>query len=412
MESGNFTYYPATSPANIQNCMNKAGDKVTKMFWWHKEGWFKYNYLLISAHYGLDLEKSKKMDTSCREAFLVPDSAKVFGDSGGFQAWTLGKIIPNQVIIDWYEKNCDYGFIQDFPEKFINMRNQMKAGKIHIDSKEVYKRMAEYQAESNVEFLKAKLSKCKLYNILHGDSLEQMDYWFETVKNDKMFGWGVPVRPPDPFKTAFLLAFFHSKGIKENVHLLGCSGYDAIPVIAYASKWISNITFDSSSWAGGSMYRAYSNPLNIRQKFALGDKAVSKYEKLPCDCPVCSKITNTKAIYEGTGIAGNILSLHNLYWLLWFIERIKDLTQVPSDFKEMIKTSFSKDVLHSMDYLEMAMKDFSGANIKYRSMLNDRRSLLETTEKYEESGMISDLYPEPEKKSKKKKKLESVEDLI
>jgi queuine/archaeosine tRNA-ribosyltransferase len=412
---GKFRYLPAMSPTVPMSILNHIGyEKARKLFWWDEKGFFKNPNLLISAFYGWKMQKSH--GRSNRKDLYIPDGCEVFGDSGGYQSKTSGDIITNEQILDWYEDNCDFGFVQDFPLKYIKLKDDIANKKVIMDGFEVTKKMADFQAESNEDFLKRKLTRCKMYNILHGDSLKQLDYWFDTCKNDKMYGWAISTGALDISKITFILAYIYSKGVRKNVHMFGVSRFDMIPVIAHASKYIENITFDSSSWAIGSMYRVYVNPFDIRGKFFIGYKSGEKYTTLPCSCPVCSSITNIKAIYANTGLAGHLISLHNLYHALQFVDRFRSLLQVKEDFNKAVKGMFGDEPLDCIKYFDEAAVDFHKANTKHYRMWTEYNGLFESQQiqTFGQDTLLNELYPEEvkEKKSKKKKKEKEEVDMM
>lgn len=403
---GNCTYLPALLPKIFTEQVVKLGfERARKMFWWDEKAFFKHNSLLISAYYGME-KKDDEQTKFVRKFLQIPEDAKLYGDSGGFQSMTLRKVIPNEDIMDWYENNCDFAFVQDFPKKYIDFKNQEADTKQHLSRSDSFKMFAEFQAESNKEFMKRKFTKCKLYNIVHGNNVAQMDHWFDTVKNDKMFGWTSSIKPTDPFRVAFSLAHFFKKGVRENVHVFAASGFETIPLIIWATKYIDNITFDSSSWMAGNIYRAYCSPIDITKKLVIGNSSKGQYDKLPCDCPVCRNLKNTKKIYENNATAASLVSLHNLYWMLWYIERLKGMMQVESDFRGIVKMSFGTEVIQAMNYLDEAVVDFDKANTKYWEHLGPKRNLFQEKEDYSEMSMMNELIPPPEKKKRKKKEVQ------
>lgn len=405
MSIGNATYLPALLPAIFTNQVKTLGiEKARRMFWWDEKGFFKHDSVLISAHYGQQDAETQ----NCREFLQIPDGAKLYGDSGGFQALTQKKVIDNEKLLDWFDRNCDFGFANDFPEKFIKMRTSDQYKNQHTPTvmNNTYKDMMVWMAESNEVLLRRKMKRCKLYNIVHGQNLKQMNEWFDTVKDDRFYGWATGIKPTDPFKVAFALAFLYHKGVKKNVHILGCSGYETIPVVIWATKWIDNITFDSSSWMAGNVYRSYCNPLDIRKKLIIGNSSTGQYtQKLPCNCPVCSSIKNTAKIYDNNATSASLVSLHNLYWMLWFTEMLKGQMQVEGDYMTTIRTVFGPEPLNAINYLNEAMVDFERANRKYADHLSTKRTLFDDQVSFEEKEFDAlKVLEEPKKKGKKKKK--------
>lgn len=411
MSKGNCTYIPATMPGIHLNQFKQLEKKAKRMWWWREEGFFQHSHLLISVYYGMYGKLKNGPTKNIRKNLGFPEDKILFGDSGGFQSQTLGKVVPNEDIFEWYENNCDYGFVQDFPQKYVEMART--GVRREWNDKDFLKRSAEFQAESNQEFLRQKFTKCKLYNVLHGENVQQMDFWFDTVKNDKMFGWASGQKPTEPFRIAFKLAYFYKKGIKKNIHIFAASGSTTIPLMVYATKYFDNITFDSSSWAVGDMYRSFINPMALGTKITIGDISSARYTKLPCSCPVCINIKNTRMMYDGKAISSNLISLHNLYWMLWTVDRWKELLGVEKDFKSTVYHTCSQEVTHAIEYLDEAIKDFEGANAKYWNQLNNKRGLFSDEEQRVDAGEEGtiDIFQqqEDEKKPKKKGKKEKKE---
>lgn len=402
-------YVPATMPGIHLNQLKHLDEKAFKMWWWKQQGFFQYNKLLISVFYCMYEKAKLGPNRRIRKELGIPDDVKLYGDSGGFQSQTLGKVVPNEDILEWYENNCDYGFIQDFPIEYVKLRQQ--GVRTEWNDKDILKLSAEFQAKSNQQFLKAKLTKCKLYNVLHGENVQQMEHWFNTVKNDEMYGWASGQKPTEAFRIAFKLAYFYHKGIRKNIHIFAASGSTSIPILVYAAKYMKNITYDSSSWAVGDMYRSFINPLDLSSKITIGEISKGRYTKMPCTCPVCKSIKNVDNMYDGKAISSNMISLHNLWWMLWYVDMWKAQLEVEYDFRNTAKRLVGDSLVHCLDYFDLAIKDFDRANSKYWDQINIKRGLFrdeQTNQSLGETGKF-DLFKELDAKveeGKKKKKRE------
>jgi len=116
-----FKYIPAHSPGTFE------GYKIDgkPLEWWNKDNpFFKYPYLLVSAFMGVQSKWTREENVKEKDVI-------VFGDSGGFQAVTLGKVQPTISVLKWLERNCDIGFTLDYSpfEKVENFKKGKRGEK-------------------------------------------------------------------------------------------------------------------------------------------------------------------------------------------------------------------------------------------------------------------------------------------
>ena len=90
-----------------------------------------------------------------------------------------------------------------------------------------------------------------------------------------------------------------------------------MPTLVYcASKVKQRVTYDSSSYNIGSIYRTYYQPLDMGPHISFGEKFKVKnphIKELPCQCPVCNSIKDINDLNKTDIYAGTLISLHNLY---------------------------------------------------------------------------------------------------
>lgn len=357
-------YIPAFFPSVFVSILKKYGQKAEQFLWWSKESFFYYPYFLVSAFYGVD----KFFDF--RKHFLVSEDVFVMGDSGGYQAMTCNKVINPEDSINWLCNNCNVGFVLDYPGESVSIGGR----KMIWGSVEEFKYAAYKTLENNQIFQEKRTGSMLIYNILHGRNLSQLNFWFDVVNQVQFEGWAIGMKPPSPFRMIFGAMFLYSKGVKKNVHFLGCSGIDFIPLLSYLSRYIENLTFDSSSFAIGSKYRSFLI-YDLRMNIFLGEKAGDNiYNVLPCDCPVCLKIKDVSKLYT-TPVAGNILSLHNLYQMLRYVNMLNALTKV--DLVRFVE-KYIPQYRVLLDYIDCCVEEgFEVATKKFNCLFFDEGFFLE-----------------------------------
>jgi len=317
-----------------------------------------------------------KIKVEFRDFMNISPDVEVWGDSGGYQSSSLGEFIPIEKILNWYERNCNYGFIQDFPGEFL----KLEGGDQDWVSFDEFKKSADATAKSNESFAAYKSGggKCKIYNIQHGRNLDQMEYWYSAVKNDIFDGWSIGTKPTNSYMVSFGLAYMYSKGVRKNVHVFAASGNDVLPLLVWVSNYIDHLTTDSTSYAIGNRFHRYFNPLDIRQKLLIGGGSIEKYKQLPCDCPVCMSVKKIDALYAPTAIAGTMISLHNLFHMNQYVNLLRLLAQNKADFMEYVASSCSDETKVGIEYFEYAVKyGFDKANERYMHLLDSKHNLFE-----------------------------------
>jgi hypothetical protein len=99
--------------------------------------------------------------------------------------------------------------------------------------------------------------------------------------------------------------------------------------------------------------------------------------------------------------------------MLWYVDRWKDLLQVEYDFKASVKTLCGEETLHAIEYLDMAIVDFEGANKKYLMQLSEKRSLFDDASSkidYEEVSFSEMNDPEEMEKKMEKRVKKAIEE--
>jgi len=226
------------------------------------------------------------------------------------------------------------------------------------------------QSVENFEFFEKnrKNTKAKMLNVLHGETYELMNIWYEKVKDFNFDGFAIGMKPAwDPMIQARGFLFLKEKGEfdKESfkwLHFFGTSGKHVVPTLIYAATKLDNIevSYDSSSYNMGSIYRRYQLPFNIGPMLYFGDsfkEANPGLKELPCDCPVCKSIgsideLNTKEIFAGT-----LISLHNMYQYINYNDTLNSLVDNKEKFLEYLKAlNISEKTLKSIEFIDFGLE--------------------------------------------------------
>lgn len=365
--ANNLHYIPATVPGgpNMSNTrIGIVGGEEIDLSWWRDKSILKYNNILISAFYG-------KSHPSLREEFKIGNNVRLFGDSGGFQIESLMQLKGREIsispleVLEWEEKNCDVGFVLDYP--LIEGDRQHFEGNMEKSFNNFKIMSGAYNNNS----------KMKLYNILqsYGPNIGYLEDWYNKMSCfENLKGWGISCNPAmssyRTYQLALCGAYMIDKGIKQNLHFLAFGG-SMIPILAYLSQYVDNITFDSSSWGEGNRRRNYFSPYGIPSagKIFFGDKINNKLKQLPCGCPVCQKVGNNFGFFNDNGSTpGAIMSLHNLWVIINFTnmcDRLKDDREL---FIEIIKPD--NEMQLAFDFIDYSVeKGFQKAVAKYHNQM-------------------------------------------
>lgn len=324
--------------------------------WWTEKSPFYYPRLLVSAYYGM------KSAHFFRDEYKIGKDTMFMGDSGGFQIASVRKkggnlkgLTPINVL-DWLKTNCDIGMALDIPPTLSGEQ----------PSEQEYQ-WAKDTLVANNNVYERHRDDLMCYNVLHGETDERMNDWYNSVKDTSFEGWAVGLKPSShPILQARGLGFMAQNGHTENIHVLGASGFDVMPLFAHASKKIDNLTYDSSSYNRGVIERQWLLPMNLKLKMHFGTKDVSetkgtvantRLHSMPCNCPVCVSVPPEQMYDEGSQ-AGSLLSMHNLYWYLYYADTMKIMSQGNQDVFRGFVGSVCKDTaVLAMDIFDAKMNN-------------------------------------------------------
>jgi len=341
------------------------------------ESHYEYNIGLQSCYYGIT-GVGKNNSKSFRDMIGFPKDKTLIGDSGGFQIASFKKRgeVCNLTPIDslrWQEANCDVMMNLDIPptlDKIPTYEDFMKALDESVKNFELFER--ERKRHDNF-----------LLNVLHGENIKLMDIWYDKVKDFKFDGFAVGMKPPwDPMIQAMGFMYLWEKGEFEKesfkwVHFFGTSGKNVVPAIVYmASKLPSHIrvSYDSSSYNIGSIYRTYYLPLDQGPNLSFGNKFEKinpHLKQLPCMCPVCSSVGDVNELNTTDIYAGTLISLHNLYQYIDYNNILNSIVNDKDKFIDYLRqVNNNEKTLMSIEFIDFAMdKGLKNAVDKYAKWL-------------------------------------------
>jgi len=322
------SFYPSLTHLPSPKCQYK-GRYIS---WVRENPIFLYDKMLISYHYG---KKGSKDD-------IGDHIASVMGDSGGFQATSLGIDIDPKVVIDWQNRVCDIGLTLDIPpfDKNDVINGDYLVGKDFDKCMNI--------SNKNANIMRGKKDEnLDLYLVLQGGNDQDRQRWLdEGLKEyNDWEGYALSVKPPgNPYILVDWLKFAIDNNLK-NIHILGVSGKYTMGILLYLSNYFDSIKFDSSSYNTGRRFRKYNFPYDTSNGMIFTSKENIRQEKykimpdiLPCDCPVCRGIDDIKVLFdnnEKTEI-GELISMHNLYQYIRYIRVLKSILPNPYLYRQFI----------------------------------------------------------------------------
>ena len=363
------TYIPALGlqyeDAWIKN-LNQRGFDFT---WFSDKAFFKYPYMLTNAYYGIE-----RGYQDYRKRFKYPDDHILVGDSGGFQIAQYSKkgkdIKINPVdILRWLESNSDIGMNLDIPPVISykdSLKRSVKNFKIFKDNRQNY--------------------NFKLYNILHGNNLQEIERWYKVVHRYPFDGWAIGIKPStNTFLQLLCYLILIQKGessIKDWCHVFGVSGLQNMLSLSIASEHFdSKITFDSSSYNMGSRFRMYYIPWNVRYIIDFGRNATNHLDRLPCKCPVCLNSDPSIMYDQQDPRTPFLISIHNLYH---FMEVNNIINVLAKDHEALDCYADSLGELEFVKIVRRFLKDFDDHNYQY---VYEKYKQLFVMDKYTKEGL-------------------------
>jgi queuine/archaeosine tRNA-ribosyltransferase len=150
-------YIPAEMPALVLHYLENKQNK--SLFWGTKTSVIQYPFMLVSTYFGLKVpnfrDELKKYD--------LMDNFLIFGDSGGFQNYSMNANLNPIDVLRWQEKNCDIAATFDYPIGPDDNNNKIKEKQIKtVDNA--------YMALNN------KQTNIKIYAAVQGHSIDEQQF--------------------------------------------------------------------------------------------------------------------------------------------------------------------------------------------------------------------------------------------
>ena len=360
-------YYPAISVGTFQSALITDDHYFGKHFRFyeedHEDSFFFYPYLLISAAHNFKKKELRKTIN-----FPKTNEHMLFIDSGGFQlatgALTEDKY-SNKTALEWSEENGDIFPILDRPPYVTG-----KAGTDNKDRlKECLKKTviaAKFYTDNRTK------SDTNVLNVLHGRSMDELEYWYKFVKAFKFEGWaGGGIKSLAEMLRSILFlknkGEFDRNGDPVYFHIFGISKASFMPYIEFTQHLFNKagynviISFDSSYPLKTSAFGNYFlytsitgiSQMNWSNKYKeLYEKKLTDAHRLPCPCPICTSVTDIRQFLKEPKIFYNITAAHNLYRFFDFKRTIENLVFL--DMEELWETSFDATTRRNFKIIEKA----------------------------------------------------------
>lgn len=313
----------------------RAKDKYKEfdLTWWEENSFFKYDSMLCSAFYGMADR------WNYREDYKIPKDFLLIADSGGFEQATQGVRIEAIDVLKWQENNADIALTLDIPP--VNPEN------LKFTEDQHFFEACAKQSLRNAECAQRNRKNIKLYNVLQGHTIEQLDFWSQKRLNE--FD-GTALSHKSKFLVWLSVQAMYAKeqGV-QNIHVLTGTGYNSVPIIVYLKKHFKTVTFDSSSYGMGARRMQYNLP--YRYHIFFGRNYNNKIKTLPCDCPICQNIT-IEDLQSGTSVAGALLSLHNLYNYIQHVEFLNTISDDEELFTNYINRHTNQRTRDAINFIK------------------------------------------------------------
>lgn len=352
--------------------------KEYDMKFFTKDSHFDYPVALQSIYYaknGVGKDCSTEQGNTYRDLVNYPKEKILISDSAGFQIASFkrkGEVCGITALesLKYQEANADVMMQLDVPP--------------NLNGNPTYKDFKDALNESveNFKIFEENRTNFKsiLCNVLHGENLKMLDEWYNAVKDFKTEGWAIGIKPPfDPMLQALGFMYLYEKGEYDDckwVHFFGTSGKHVAPLLVYAASKIPGVqvSYDSSSYNIGSIYRTYYTPFEQGPSLSFGDKFKTEnpqLKELPCLCPVCRTITSIEELNTTDIYAGTLISLHNMYQYIQYNHTLNSLVLNKEKFIQYLqKTNASQKTLKSIEFIDFALeKGLVNAVEKYKDWL-------------------------------------------
>jgi len=246
----------------------------------------------------------------CRRDFK---NTTIYGDSGGYQIATQGLKVSAMTILHWLENIADVGFTLDVPPHTFGD---------DFTKDQFLKCMNKSNKNADLMWGFKVNDDMQLWGVIQGRTLEECIIWYEDlVKNHEYDGYCISLSIHKlSTELPWIEQLRFAKTVPKRIHFLGSSSPIFALVLARFSKLMKKTyTYDTSASTVGVRYAKYMIPETFKQiSFSSKERPI---DKLPCDCPICTKYSVTDLRYNLP-----LVMLHNLHVQISFCELANKLT--------------------------------------------------------------------------------------
>ncbi|MDE1879483.1 MAG: hypothetical protein KGI89_02940 [Euryarchaeota archaeon] len=329
--------------------------------WWKPTDLFQHPWVLTSPDMfwrtSINQEHPK-----ARVLMGVPESQRVFFDSGGYLLYA-GKFNGTaDEVTDWYNAAAargDFCMILDQPPLH---KKEGAFGHFQVEdgSDEEFEHALRWSTRNARRMLQRRKGDYDLAAVAHGRTGKtagkptEMLRWAKTMLQQGEFD-GMAFAPRHSWKLQLMgMVIAHEYMSTKSVHFLGLSGIRPFVLAAYLSSVTDcRVTLDSSTYLYWGVRRFYS--FTGSAEFAalpLRDP----WPDNPCSCPVCTwfgvhdlcEMQNDAS----TEVAKHLLMLHNLYSTLMLAKKVNSLKRN----REALVSLASRDTEAIMDGFDYYLK--------------------------------------------------------
>ena len=272
-------------------------------------------------------------------------------------------------VLRWLESNVDIGMNLDIPI-WKDFDSPLKQS---LENFRIFE-----QNRINYDF--------KLYNILHGRTLAEMETWYDAVKGFAFDGWALGIKPSiNVYLQTLGYMFLYEKDarcLQNNCHYFGVSSFRNMMAASMLAKHFDvAVTFDSASYDLGGRYRGYYFPLNVRRFVYMRRQDSKSMKSVPCKCPVCSNIT-IEDLYSPDTSAGLLISAHNLFQFTEVNRMLNTIVEDEYVLGSFAQTMGEQDVVSNLNemFKDYDLKGYKYVAQKYHDLIkNDKLEVAEST---------------------------------
>ena len=331
---------------------------------WAENPLFYHPNLLVNYYYSKEVKNKEVYKNIKRDI-----KGQYFGDSGGYQTMSVdgGVNIDPLDVLRWQEENVNIGIGLDEALPGYNAEDDM------FDFNTTFLHCAEKSAKNfEIQSKNIQNNDFKYLTVLHGTTLERLNYWWNLIKDIPSDGYSIATRNNNVFNTALFYCFLKDR-IDSNkiIHSLAGSGMKIFPILLKFSKyWGQNFTFDNSFVMHDTRMKAYyvesgidliMKKSNAKILYIGRNSHIDENLEPPCNCGVCKKY-GLKTLMQDNNLGYIALENHNLKVMLDSMELVGKVSEFP-EFEQYLHPT-TKIALQFIDFADK--EGLEKAVIKYK----------------------------------------------